>query len=204
MLISLFFERDKDFTLHYATEEQRFCKYAGNGVVASPRTFLSKFNVIITNLTDAGGTADEHIFLLRQTFANEFRKVPEFKDSVHKMERSALSSKYLSFAWQWRTANHVLENMLENQKHKQLLANCNYSNANVGAAAAETGGPVPEDEAEPGAVANAGKDLRQIPGGEWAKQKQNTRARLAQGHSRATLALTTTRETHASTTTRRA
>ena len=132
--------------------------------MACLKTFLSKFNVIITNLAEAGGTTDDSNFLLRQSFSTEFRKIPELKDSVHKIERSTLSSKYHSFTWQWRTANHVLENLLANQKRKQLLANCNPSNANVGAAAAGTGGPVPKDETEPGAVANVGKDLRQIPG----------------------------------------
>ena len=55
--------------------------------MACLKTFLSKFNVIISNLAEAGGTTDDNNFLLWQSFSVEFRKIPELKDSIHKIER---------------------------------------------------------------------------------------------------------------------
>ena len=114
VMISRHFNRDRTLALHYAAEELRFCKYQGNGGLANLKTFLSKFNTVMTNLTDAGGAADDSNFMLKQIFTAEFRKIPELKDSVHKMNRSALASKHHTFSWQWNSANKVLENMLDN------------------------------------------------------------------------------------------
>ena len=134
--------------------------------MANLKTFLQKVQgCIMTNLTDAGGVADDsNIFMLKQTFAAEFRKVPVLKDSVHRRERSALSSRYHAFTWQWRTANQVLENMLEHSQAQPVARKLqSYSNGNVGVAAIEPGGTAPEDEVESYAVVNTGKDLKTHP-----------------------------------------
>ena len=94
VIISRAFARDEGVAKHYAMEELRFCKYLGNGGVASLKSFVSKFKTIITNIAEAGGETDDNNFQLRETFTAEFRRIPELKESVALIDRSPLNSKF--------------------------------------------------------------------------------------------------------------
>ena len=53
IVIARFFERDKGAVQHYALEELRFCKYTGSGGIASLKSFLSRFKIVVTNIVEA-------------------------------------------------------------------------------------------------------------------------------------------------------
>ena len=123
----------------------------------SLKSLMSKFKTVMIHISEAGGLTDDTNFSLQETFATQFKRIPEFKESVHLIERSKLNSKYNRFEWQWKTANAILENLLTNQKHKLLLAGCDVNNPNFNAAAVGPGESSGENGTDMAAVGANGK-----------------------------------------------
>ena len=90
VIIARHFQQDQGAAQHYAMEELRYCKYLGSGGIPSLKTFLSKFKLALNNVSEAGGTVDDSNFLVKDMFANEFRRIPELKDSTQIIDRSPI------------------------------------------------------------------------------------------------------------------
>ena len=171
-MISRAFTRDETTLRYYAMEELKYCTYSGGGGLTSLNSFMSKFRTVMIHISEAGGLTDDNNFILQESFAVQFKRIPEFKESVHVIERSKLTSKYHRFAWQWKIANAIMDNLMPNQKHKLLLAGCNINNSRFNAAAAGAEEPSGENSANMAAVGANGKELKQVTKEEWGKQRE--------------------------------
>ena len=97
------------------------------------KDFLSRFRITMNRITEAGGKVDD--FVVTDMFEREFKKIPELKDNVSRMESSSPDSKRHTFQWQWETAENVCHNLEAAKTQAQLLKGCDPNAADVNTAA---------------------------------------------------------------------
>ena len=78
-------------------------------------------------------------FVVTDSFEKEFKRIPEMKESVNRMESSKLDSKRHTFKWQWDTANNICDNLESSKVNSQLLKGCDPNAAQVNTAAVGAG-----------------------------------------------------------------
>ena len=100
---------------------------------STARAVVSHMNTII----EAGGQFDDSISA--DAFKREFRRIPELKESVNKIECSTPESKYHTFRWQWASATNVCNNLERSRTHEQLLKGCDPNAIDINTAAVGNG-----------------------------------------------------------------
>ena len=78
-------------------EALKYRTYSGKGSIVALEDFLSRFNIVRNNITEAGGRTDD--FNVTDAFEKEFQRIPEMKESVQQLECSDPESKRHSFDW---------------------------------------------------------------------------------------------------------
>ena len=101
------------------------------------KDFLSKFGIVMNKITEAGGQFDDSIGA--EAFEKEFKRIPELKESVNKIECSKPDSKYHTFRWQWDIATNVCTNLERSMTHEQLIKGCDPNARDVNTAAVLNG-----------------------------------------------------------------
>ena len=109
IIIHRSFRKGEAQGIKLAMEALKFCTYSGKGGVVALEDFLSRFNIVRNNITEAGGRTDD--FNVTDAFEKEFKRIPEMRESVHRMESSKPESKRHQFKWQWETANSICPNL---------------------------------------------------------------------------------------------
>ena len=123
------FLKSKLQAIKLAMETLKFCTYSGKGGVIALKDFLSRFRIVMNTIIEAGGKTDD--FTVTDAFEKEFKRIPEMKESVNRMESSKPESKRHTFKWQWETANNICDNLESSKVHQQLLKGCDPNAAEV-------------------------------------------------------------------------
>jgi hypothetical protein len=77
-------------------ETLKVCTYNGKGGVFTLKDFLGQLKIVMNTITEAGGKTDD--FTVTDAFEIEFKRIPEMRESVNRMESSKPESKRHSFS----------------------------------------------------------------------------------------------------------